>query len=83
VASPLIRDQIGDHLLTPRNCAFVVIDYQPVQVSSILSMDPHLLVDNIVRVGKTAKAYGLPTVVSTVNVKTGVNKPLGSSLASR
>jgi nicotinamidase-related amidase len=76
MASPTIRNQVTDHLLTPKNSALLIIDYQPVQVSSVLSIDQRLLVENIVRVAKTAKAYGLPTVVSTVNVKTGVNKPL-------
>ena len=32
-----IRDPEGDHLLTPRNAAVVIIDFQPVQVSSIAS----------------------------------------------
>jgi len=63
-------------LLTPKNAALLIIDYQPIQVSSIMSMDRELLVENIVRAAKTAKAYGLPAVVSTVNVKTGINKPL-------
>mgnify|MGYP001593893124 CR=1 FL=1 len=29
------RDPVTDHLLTPENAAFIVIDYQPVQVASI------------------------------------------------
>jgi nicotinamidase-related amidase len=71
-----VRDQVQDHLLTPKNAALLIIDYQPVQVSSIRSMDHKLLVDNIARVAKTGVAYGLPMVVSTVNVKTGMNKPM-------
>jgi nicotinamidase-related amidase len=71
-----IRDQVQDHFLTPKNATLLIIDYQPVQVSSIRSMDHKLLVDNIVRVAKTGIAYGLPMVVSTVNVKTGMNKPM-------
>lgn len=31
MASEEIRDQINDQLLTPKNAAFIVIDYQPVQ----------------------------------------------------
>ena len=27
----MIRDPIGDHLLTPQNAALLVIDYQPSQ----------------------------------------------------
>lgn len=71
-----IRDQVNDHLLTPKNAALVIIDFQPVQMNSIASMDRALLVDNIVRVAKTGRAYGLPIVLSTVSVTTGVNKPL-------
>jgi len=70
------RDQLNDHLITPKNSALLVIDYQPVQVDTIRSMDREVLVDNIVRVAKTAKAYGLPIVLTTVNVKTGINQPM-------
>ena len=75
MASEPIRDPKKDHLLTPQNSAFVIIDYQPVQVSSIASMDRQLLVNNIVGVAKAAVAYGLPIIHSTVNVKTGLNRP--------
>lgn len=75
MASEPIRDPRTDALLTPQNAAFVIIDYQPVQVNSIASMDRQLLVNNIVGAAKAAVAYGLPIVHSTVNVKTGLNKP--------
>jgi nicotinamidase-related amidase len=75
MSSEPIRDPTKDWLLTPQNAALVVIDYQPVQVSSIRSMDQELLVKNIVTVAKTAIAYNLPVILSTVNVQTGVNKP--------
>lgn len=75
MASEPIRDPLKDELLTPQNAAFVIIDYQPVQVNSIASMDRQLLVNNIVGTAKAAVAYGLPIVHSTVNVKTGLNKP--------
>lgn len=75
MTSEAIRDPAGDHLLTPQNAVFVIIDYQPVQVNSIASMDRQLLVDNIVGAARAAVAYGLPIVHSTVNVETGLNKP--------
>jgi nicotinamidase-related amidase len=75
MSSEPIRDPVNDHLLTPQNAAFIVIDYQPVQVNSIASMERQRLVSNIVRATKAAVTYGLPIVHSTVNVKTGVNKP--------
>ena len=76
-----VRDQANDHLLTPKNCALLVIDYQPVQVGSIASMDRRNLVLNIVAVARTAKLYGVPVVLSTVNVKTGANQPTIHQLA--
>ena len=75
MSSEPIRDPTKDHLLTPQNSAFVIIDYQPVQVNSIASMERQRLVSNIVRAAKAAVTYGLPVVHSTVNVNTGINKP--------
>lgn len=75
MTSEAIRDPVKDQLLTPQNAAFIIIDYQPVQVNSIASMDRQLLVNHIVGTARAAVAYGLPVVHSTVNVKTGLNKP--------
>jgi len=75
VATQLIRDAAKDHLLTPKNSALLIIDYQPVQVNSIASMDLQRLIDNIVGVAQAGRAFGLPIVHSTVTVKTGLNKP--------
>ena len=75
MTSEATRDPKADHLLTPQNSAFVIIDYQPVQVNSIASMDRQLLLDNIVGCAKAAVAYDLPIIHSTVNVETGLNKP--------
>ena len=76
-----IRDPRTDDLLTPQNAALVIIDFQPVQVTSIASMDRRTLVANIVAVAKTAKLYDLPIVLSTVNVQTGRNAPMIHQLA--
>lgn len=73
MASLPIRDQKKDHLLTPENAALIIIDYQPVQVNSIASMDRQLLINNIVGTAKMARLYKLPIILSTVNVKTGLN----------
>lgn len=75
MTSTSIRDPKTDHLLTPQNATFIIIDYQPIQVSSIRSMNRDELVFNIVSTAKAAVNYKLPIVHSTVNVKTGRNKP--------
>lgn len=75
MTSEAIRDPMKDHLLTPQNSAFIIIDYQPIQVSSIRSMNQKELVFNIVHTAMAAVNYKLPIVHSTVNVATGRNKP--------
>jgi nicotinamidase-related amidase len=69
------RDPHADPMLTPQNAALVIIDFQPVQVTSIASMERRELVANITAVARTAKLFGLPIVLSTVNVGTGRNQP--------
>ncbi|KUG12681.1 hydrolase [Elizabethkingia miricola] len=70
-----IRDPKTDHLITPENSALILIDYQPLQVNSIKSMDHEELVKNIVTVSKLARGFNIPVVLSTVNVESGINKP--------
>ena len=81
MAGAPIRDPLADHLLTPENAALVVIDYQPSQFAAVRSMDPDLLLENIVSTVKTAKAFRLPIVQSTVNVASGRQQPTVSELA--
>jgi nicotinamidase-related amidase len=69
------RDPIGDHLLTPQNAALLVIDYQPSQFAGVQSIDRDLLLENIVSTVKTAKAFDLPIVHSTINVASGRGQP--------
>src|SRR5690348_6381922 len=76
-----IRDQVGDHLITPKNSALVVIDYQPSQLAGVRSMDRDLLLKNVVSTVKIAKVFGLPIVHSTINVATGRGKPTLPPLA--
>ncbi|MGL5136886.1 MAG: hydrolase [Beijerinckiaceae bacterium] len=75
MTSETIRNPQTDHLITPENSALLIIDYQPVQVSSIRSMSPEELVFNITGVAKAAINYGVPVIHTTVNVSTGRNKP--------
>jgi len=74
MSSLTIRDPEKDHLLTPQNAALIIIDYQPTQIKSINSMDKKALITNIVATVHVAKTYNLPVILSTVNVKSGVNQ---------
>ena len=75
MSSQPMRDPRTDALLTPQNSALIIIDVQPTQVTSVASMDRRVLVENITSVARTAKLFGLPVVLTTVNVKSGRNKP--------
>jgi len=65
-----------------KNSALVVIDYQPSQVAAVRSMDHQLLLKNVVSTVKTAKAFGVPVVHSTINVASGRQKPTVPELAA-
>src|ERR1700737_2982422 len=71
MTSAPIRDPLADHLLTPENAAFLLIDYQPSQIALVRSMDHELLLKNAVSTVRTIKAFGVPVVHSTVNVASG------------
>ena len=67
------RDPRKDALLTPENCALVLIDYQAPQINTLRSMDGAQLVANTIALAETAVLFGLPLVLSTVGVAGGVN----------
>ena len=75
MTSEPMRDPVTDPLLTPQNSALVVIDYQPSQIQAVTSIDHDLLVRNVVSVARLAKTYGLPIVLSTVNVAANGQPP--------
>jgi nicotinamidase-related amidase len=82
MTSAPIRDPLADHLLTPQNAAFLIIDYQPSQLAGVHSMDRALLLKNAVSTVRTIKAFDVPVVHSTINVATGRGKPTLPELAS-
>ncbi|MHC5249623.1 hydrolase [Enterococcus sp. LJL90] len=65
------RNPEEDHLLTPENSVVLIIDYQPVQVNAVNSINHHDLLKNAGLLAKFAKAYDVPIILSTVNVATG------------
>ncbi len=75
MSSLKIRDQKADHLLTPENSVVIIIDYQATQVGSIESTDKYRMVQNTIALVKLAQVFKMPIIVSTVNVKTGINGP--------
>ena len=60
-----------DALLKPENCAVLLIDHQPSQLANVNSHDPTLVINNVTALAKTAKAFGIPTILTTINAKRG------------
>jgi nicotinamidase-related amidase len=61
------KSHVGlDSLLTPDNSVLVLIDHQPYQFAGVQSADPQLVLNNTVALAKTAKAFGVPTILTTV-----------------
>jgi nicotinamidase-related amidase len=65
-------------LLTPDNCVLILIDHQPFQVTGLRSHDPASMINNVVGLAKAAKAFGVPTLLTTVLEERGgyLLKPL-------
>jgi nicotinamidase-related amidase len=58
-------------LLTPDNCVVVLIDHQPFQIANVNSHEPTMVINNVIGLAMTAKAYGIPTILTTVNEERG------------
>jgi nicotinamidase-related amidase len=56
-----------DALLTPENCLLLLIDHQPFQLANVNSHEPTMVINNVTALAKTAKAYGIPTILTSVN----------------
>ncbi|MDR1189513.1 MAG: isochorismatase family protein [Bifidobacteriaceae bacterium] len=76
------RDPAKDRLLSPSNAALLLIDYQPTQLDSLRSHPTEQVLEKVVGLAQTAVIYGLPIVLSTVNVATGREQPTVPRLAS-
>ena len=53
-------------LLTPEESVLVLIDHQPLQFANLNSHEPTLIVNNVIGLAKTAKAFGVPVILTTV-----------------
>ena len=81
MTSAPVRDPLSDHLITPQNAAFLLVDYQPSQLAGVHSMDRDLLLKNAVSTVRTIKAFEVPVVHSTINVASGRGQPTLPELA--
>jgi len=53
-------------LLTPDNCALLLIDHQPFQFGTLGSANSQLVLNNVIGLAKTAKVFKVPTLLTSV-----------------
>lgn len=56
-------------VLTPTNCQLIFIDQQPQMAFGVQSMDRQALKNNTVALAKAAKAFNIPTIITTVETE--------------
>ena len=55
-----------DALLRPEDSVLLLIDHQPFQFANLHSHEPTMVVNNVIALAKTAKAFSVPTILTTV-----------------
>ncbi len=60
-----------DALLTPERSVLLLIDHQAFQFANLHSHEPTLVVNNVVGLAKAAKAFKVPTILTTVTEERG------------
>lgn len=58
-------------LLRPEDSVLVLIDHQPYQLANLNSHDPQMAVNNATGLAKAAKAFGVPTILTSVLAERG------------
>ena len=58
-------------LLRPEDSVLVLIDHQPYQLANVNSHEPQMVINNTTGLAKAAKAFGVPTILTTVIAERG------------
>ena len=53
-------------LLRPEDSVLVLIDHQPYQMANLNSHEPQMVINNTVGLAKSAKAFNVPTILTSV-----------------
>jgi nicotinamidase-related amidase len=56
-------------VLTPHNSQLIFIDHQPQMAFGVQSIDRQVLKNNVVALAKSAKIFGIPTTITTVETE--------------
>lgn len=56
-------------ILTPGNCQLIFIDHQPQMAFGVQSIDRQTLKNNVLGLAKAARAFKIPTIITTVETE--------------
>lgn len=70
LAQQSARAAPAEQLLTPDNHTLILIDHQPQMAFAANSIETNLLINNVTGLAKSAKAFGVPTILTTVAEET-------------
>jgi nicotinamidase-related amidase len=56
-------------LLTPQNCAVMLIDYQPQMIFGVANIDRQTMLNNVLVLAKAAKLFRVPVILTSVETK--------------
>jgi nicotinamidase-related amidase len=65
----MYTDPLMDRLLTAENAALLILDFQPPQIRSVVTIDQERLVDHAAMLCRVAKLYRLPVILSTLKLR--------------
>jgi nicotinamidase-related amidase len=65
-------------VLTPQNSQLLFIDQQPQMAFGVQSIDRQMLKNNVVALAKSAKAFKVPTTITTVETESFSAIPIPS-----
>src|SRR5262245_38221420 len=60
---------MNNGLLTPQNSVVIFIDYQPQMIFGVANTDRQTMLNNTLVLAKAAKAFGVPTILTSVETK--------------
>ncbi len=71
-SAAVAKTSVGGHteLLTPQNSVLLMIDHQPQMLFGVFSHERQLLRNNVEGLAKSAKAFKVPTILTTVAADT-------------
>lgn len=58
-------------LLRPEDSVLVLIDHEPYQLANVNSHEPQMVINNTAALAKAAKAFGVPTILTSVIAERG------------